>query len=245
VKLKLKPGMTRRPRDAVDKFASAVRRKIELRKARRRVAPAMLDARLGRRFGEAAPETLLGLRRFVANPRRFGGFVSGPALAAAITAEIVPEAGPVLELGPGTGVFTRALLARGVAERDLILVEADPMLAARLQASFPEALVLTRKAASVTADLLEGRRPAAIVSGLPLLNFPGHEVEAILATAFGFCTPDAELHQFTYGPRCPVRDEVMDRLGLVAQRTARIWRNVPPALVYRIKRRAAADRAVT
>ena len=72
MKLKLKPGMTRRPREAVDKFATAVRRKIELRKARRRVAPAMLDARLGRRFGEAAPEALLGLRRFVANPRRFG-----------------------------------------------------------------------------------------------------------------------------------------------------------------------------
>ncbi len=226
MKLKLNPDMTRGPREVVGKFASAVRREIDTRKARHREGPSEMR--------KGPPEALLGLRRFVANPRRFGGFVSGPALATAITAEIDPAAGPVLELGPGTGVFTRALIARGVAERDLILVEADPMLAARLQAAFPQALVLARKAGSVTADMLGDRRPAAIVSGLPLLNFPDREVECIVATALGFCTADAALYQFTYGPKCPVSEGIMARLGLCAQRTARVWRNVPPASVYRI-----------
>ncbi len=228
MKLKLKPGMARRPRQVVHKLANAVRRKIILQKTRLRGTPA--------REAKGPPEALLGLRRLVANPRRFGGFVSGPALAAAITAEIDPAAGPVLELGPGTGVFTRALIARGVAESDLILVEADHLLAARLRTAFPQALVLAHKAASVTEDMLQGRRQAAVVSGLPLLNFPSREVESIVATAFGFCTPDAALYQFTYGPKCPVREEIMARLGLSAHRTARVWRNVPPASVYCITR---------
>lgn len=225
MKLKLKPALTRRPRELAVKMASAVRRKV--RRHPRRVKPER----------KGPPEALLGLGRFVANPRRFGGFVSGPALAAAITAEIDPAAGPVLELGPGTGVFTRALLARGVAEADLVLVELDPLLAARLRSAFPQALVLCCKAGSVTPDLLEGRRPVTVVSGLPLLNFPGDEVERIMAAAFAVSTPDAEFYQFTYGPRCPVRDHLKARLGLTARRTARVWRNVPPASVYCITRR--------
>ncbi len=225
MKLKLKQDIARRPREVVNKLANAVRREIG------RHSPSA-------RLRKGPPEALLGLRRLVANPRQFGGFVSGPALAAAITREVDPAAGPVLELGPGTGVFTRALLARGVAEHDLILVEADPLLAARLRTTFPGALVLTCKAASVTPQMLGNRRPAAVISGLPLLNFPGHEVEKIVATAFGLCTSDAVLYQFTYGPRCPVRSDIMARHGLTAQRTARVWRNVPPATVYRINRRA-------
>ncbi|WP_156309675.1 class I SAM-dependent methyltransferase [Novosphingobium sp. AAP93] len=228
MKLKLKPGIAQKPRQVVDKLASAVRRKIKLKKPRRRGKPKPLR--------KGPPEALLGFGRFVANPRRFGGFVSGPALAEAITREIEPAAGPVLELGPGTGVFTRALIARGVAERDLILVELDPKLAERLRTAFPEALVLCRKAGSVTADLLEGRRPVAVVSGLPLLNFPDEEVERIIAAAFAVCTPEAALYQFTYGPKCPVSKAIRAELGLSAQRTTRIWRNVPPASVYRIVR---------
>ncbi len=227
LKLKLKPALTQKPREMVNKVTTAVRRKV------RRRPHGAKPKRKG------PPEALVGFGRFVANPRRFGGFVSGPALAAAITAEIDPAAGPVLELGPGTGVFTRALLARGVAEADLILVEADPKLAARLQSAFPQALVLACKAGSVTATMLQGRfaerRPAAVVSGLPLLNFHGDEVESIIAAAFALCAPGAALYQFTYAPRCPVRDHIKARLGLVARRTARVWRNVPPAFVYRIE----------
>lgn len=224
VKVRVNPALKRKPREVIDKLANAVRRKV--RRHKRTAKP--------KRHGP--PEALLGIGRFVANPRRFGGFVSGPALAEAITREVDPAAGPVLELGPGTGVFTRALLARGVAEADLILVELDPKLAERLRAAFPQALVLCCKAGSVTAELLAGHRPATIVSGLPLLNFPADEVERIMTAAFAVSAPDAALYQFTYAPRCPVRDHIMDRLGLAARRTARVWRNVPPAFVYRITR---------
>ncbi|HYF53350.1 MAG TPA: hypothetical protein VEA41_03745, partial [Salinarimonas sp.] len=51
---------------------------------------------------------------------------SSRALAGLMTRGIGPCTGPVVELGPGTGSFTRALLERGVAEADLVLVESEP-----------------------------------------------------------------------------------------------------------------------
>ena len=64
-------------------------------------------------------------RAWVADPKRVSAISpSSSALAELITSEISPATGSVLELGPGTGVFTRALIARGLDEGDLTLVEA-------------------------------------------------------------------------------------------------------------------------
>ena len=71
-----------------------------------------------------ASSLLLFARSLAANPRAVSAIApSSPALADLITSEINPSAAPVLELGPGTGVFTEALLRRGIDESDLTLVE--------------------------------------------------------------------------------------------------------------------------
>jgi phospholipid N-methyltransferase len=71
----------------------------------------------------AMPDVLFFLRAWTCHPLRVAAIApSGTALAELITREIAPTCGAVLELGPGTGVFTRALLARGVREEDLTLV---------------------------------------------------------------------------------------------------------------------------
>ena len=63
-------------------------------------------------------------RSWISDPRRVAAVApSGDSLARLMTKHIVPSGGPVLELGAGTGVFTRALVARGVRECDLTLVE--------------------------------------------------------------------------------------------------------------------------
>ncbi|TIV94667.1 MAG: phospholipid methyltransferase, partial [Mesorhizobium sp.] len=69
-------------------------------------------------------ETLQFFRAWLSEPLRVAAVTpSGRALAALIVSEISPATGPVLELGPGTGVFTRALLGRGIAEENLALIE--------------------------------------------------------------------------------------------------------------------------
>src|SRR5215472_17349379 len=79
-------------------------------------------------------------RAWAAHPQRVGAIApSSRRLARLITSEISPDSAPVLELGPGTGVFTRALLGRGLREDQLILVECDPRFARLLERDYPDA----------------------------------------------------------------------------------------------------------
>ena len=160
------------------------------------------------------------LRAWLRDPRYVGAIASSSGgLASLITAEISGAFAPVLELGPGTGVFTRALLARGVPEDRLTLVECDPGFARILQSQFPAARVLHLDATRLRGvALFDCDDVGAVVSGLPLLSMSGRKVMAILDGAFQHMHPGAAFYQFTYGPRCPVRRSMLDRLGLKAKR---------------------------
>jgi phospholipid N-methyltransferase len=166
---------------------------------------------------------------------------SSTKLAELMTREIDADTGPVLELGPGTGPFTRALLARGVMENDLTLVEFGGDFAALLKRRFPAARVLQMDA----GDLRDKRifdKPVvgATVSGLPFLNIAPRQTLAILEGVFQVMRPGAALYQFTYGWRCPIDQLLLDRLDLHATRVGHTFRNLPPATVYRIERIKAA-----
>jgi phosphatidylethanolamine/phosphatidyl-N-methylethanolamine N-methyltransferase len=185
--------------------------------------------------------TLAFFLALVNDPRRVSAVApSGRALANAITAEITPACGPVIELGPGTGVFTRALLARGVPEDKLALVEYGPDFARLLQSRFPKVHVLQMDAGRLKAvELFGGERVGAVVSGLPLRSMPARQIFAVLEGAFWHLRPGAHFYQFTYGLRCPVRRPLLDRLGLTAKRIGGALANMPPAAVYRITRQAS------
>ncbi len=178
-------------------------------------------------------------RSWVADPRRVAAIApSSEALARLITREILPSRGPVLELGAGTGVFTRALLARGVREDDLTLLEFGGDFFRTLSVRFPRARVLQMDAARLGRhDLYAPQGLGAVVSGLPLLSMPPRKVMAILSGAFDYLHPAGGFYQFTYFPGCPVPRRVLDRLGLKATRVGATARNLPPAVVYRITRR--------
>ena len=179
------------------------------------------------------------LRAWLANPLKFGAVApSGPALAALITSEITARHGPVLELGPGKGVFTRALLDRGVAESDLVLVEQRGDFAHLLRQQFPEAHVESMDADELhrLAHVFDKERAGAAVSGLPLLSMPVDKVTAILNGTFDLLRPEGAFYQFTYAPRCPVSHTLLGRFGLIAERIGGALLNIPPAAVYRISR---------
>lgn len=173
-------------------------------------------------------------------PRRVGAISpSGNALAELITSEIDPASGPVIELGPGTGVFTYKLLKRGVRQQDLTLIEYGSDFTRLLELRFPGARVLWMDAGRLAnSDLFEGAPVGAVISGLPLLNMSTRKVINILGGAFSYLKPGGAFYQFTYGLSCPVPRPVLDRLGLKATLLNRALTNVPPAAVYRLTRRA-------
>ncbi len=184
------------------------------------------------------PEALGFFHAWIEDPLRVAAIVpSGRALAKLITSEISCDTGPVIELGPGTGAFTRALIARGAIQEDLALIEFGPEFAAVLQCHYPQARTLCMDAARLrTVDLFDGRLAGAVVSGLPLLSMPPRKVFAILSGAFRKMRADGALYQFTYGPSCPVPRRLLDRLGLQAERIGGTLANLPPAAVYRLRR---------
>ena len=181
------------------------------------------------------------LRSWAAAPLRVAAIApSGNALAKIITQDITPETGQVIELGPGTGVFTAKLLERGVRPENLTLIEYGANFTAHLKSRFPMVRVLRMDAADVAEiELPNGAPVGAVISGLPLLSMPDQKVIAILDGAFAQLKPDGAFYQFTYGPRCPVARPILEGLGLKATHIGRTMLNVPPAAVYRISRRRA------
>jgi phosphatidylethanolamine/phosphatidyl-N-methylethanolamine N-methyltransferase len=185
-----------------------------------------------------ASDALSFLLAWTVAPFKVGSVTpSSASLSALMTRDIGPETGPVLELGPGTGPFTRALLERGVKEEDLTLVETDADFAALLKHRFPRARLFEMDAVGLRhQSLFEGPIVGAAISGLPFRLISPRKTLAILEGVFANLRPGGALYQFTLGRRCPFDQALLDRLDLDVTLVGRTFRNFPPATVYRITR---------
>jgi phospholipid N-methyltransferase len=186
-----------------------------------------------------AHDAWLFVRRWLSAPRIVGAIApSSTALARAMLAAAGPLDGPVLEVGAGTGVFTRALLDAGVRPGALQVVERLPEFAAMLRERHPEVDVIEADA----AELRPARLPvpaSIVISGLPFRAMPAAQVDRIVSAVLACTAHDVRLVQFSYGLRCPIPSATLQRLGLVATRMGFVARNLPPAFVWRIGRRRA------
>lgn len=194
------------------------------------------DRPLARRFGDEARF----IRTWLDNPLTTGAISpSGPALSRAMAAAVDPAGhGPVIELGPGTGPVTEALVARGIAQSRLVLVEFDPDFCRLLRQRYPGATVIEGDAYRL-GDTLRGRLDtpaAAVVSSLPLLTRPEATRLALLHDAFALMQEGAPFIQFTYGMVSPVPRQG----GFAAEVSAPVWLNLPPARVWIYREAPAA-----
>ncbi len=187
--------------------------------------------------------TALFLKRWLRQPLTMGAVVPSGRLLARTMAEatlaaMAGRAGHVVELGAGTGQVTKALIATGIDPQRLALVERDPALAKFLREKFPGPQIVEGDAAALPTLLAANRvdRIAAVVSSLPLLSLPSDVVTGIVVGVFAALPPGAALVQFTYGPKPPVPRALRERLGLAGTRGSRIWRNVPPAVVWTFRK---------
>ncbi len=176
-------------------------------------------------------DTALFLRRLIRNPRQVSAIApSSPFLARAMARTLGPQTGRVVEFGPGTGSLTKGILASGVRPEDLTCFELDADFAAALRTAFPG--VTIHHAPADRADAHAAPGVGAVVSGLPLLSMPVPVVAAIVGAAFRILKPGAPYIQFTYGPKVPVPESVVQDLGLTVERGPAVWLNLPPARVY-------------
>ena len=177
------------------------------------------------------------LRSWIERPLLTGAVApSSKHLAQTMASYIDPRApGPVVELGPGTGPVTDALVARGVEQERLVLVEYNPEFTQLLRRRFPRATIVCADAYNVTDALADvvTEPCAGFISGLPLFTKPLEQRLQLLEAAHDMSRPHAPFVQFTYAvvPPMPARSP---RYSATA--SERIWRNVPPARVWVYRR---------
>jgi phosphatidylethanolamine/phosphatidyl-N-methylethanolamine N-methyltransferase len=176
------------------------------------------------------------VERMARNPRAIGAISpASPALAEAMAAQIDFSArGRVLELGPGTGAITKALIRRGLGPERVLAVEADHTFARMLRARFPRLEVIEGDATD--AAPIESLGPFnGIISSLPLLNFPAHDRVGLVLALLRLLPPGAPFVQYSYGVRPPLPRTHDVKIALADK----VWRNLPPARVWVF--RATAD----
>jgi phosphatidylethanolamine/phosphatidyl-N-methylethanolamine N-methyltransferase len=213
--------------------------KGEVRKTAAEAKRVIVDAKVrAAKAGKVLGDQARFLKSWIESPLTAGAVApSGPHLAQQMASYLDPQStGLIIELGPGTGPVTEAILARGIAPQRLILVEYDGDFCTLLRRRFPRVNVIEGDAyglAKTLAGHVDGQKVVAIVSSLPLLTRPAATRLRLLADAFAICEENAPFIQFTYGLTSPIP---LDAGGFMAKVSKRIWRNVPPARVWVYRR---------
>lgn len=183
-----------------------------------------------------ASSSLLFFKRLASAPRQVSALApSSRALARAMAKGLGPDSGPVVEFGPGTGRLTEAILNAGVRPADLTCFEIDRQFATMIRQRFPGVRVV-----DAGADMAAQHMKTAVqtvISGLPLLSMPQGLRLAIITAAFDILAPGGQLVQFTYGRKPALTPEQLDNLGLVVEKGERVALNLPPARIYRFRRK--------
>lgn len=189
-------------------------------------------------------DTLEFLFEFLRDPRSIGALApSSRYLAREIVAELgLSDASLVLEYGPGTGAFTGAIARRVSASADFLAIEQNARMARKLRRSHPEVPVVEESIEQVPEILRDrGFEPGsvdAIVSGLPWAAFERDRQRRLLDATLEVMAPGARFATFAYihGLALPAarrfRDELERRFADVSTSPI-VWRNLPPAFVYR------------
>jgi len=185
------------------------------------------------------------LAAFVRRPFDTGSITpSSTQLAAAMVEDMgIPEADTVIELGPGTGVFTDVIHRQLKPGARLLCFEINCDMAARLKERFPGVHVVNDSIESLSHHLeAEGHHGVdAAISGLPWAAFSPERQERLLDATVEPLRPGGRFATFAYShaawmPQARRFRELLDSRFSRVETSRVVWRNVPPAFVYRCRK---------
>jgi phospholipid N-methyltransferase len=181
-------------------------------------------------------------REFTRNPTKVGAIApSSPGLVAAMVDGFDwATVRNVVEFGPGTGVFTEAILQRLHPEASFFAVERSPEMVQLARRRCPTATIFEDSAANLDrlCDRVEMNQVDAVLCGLPWASFPASLQQEIIDVMLSRMSPRARFATFAYwqGVALPTGRRfaklLTSRFSEV-QRSRTVWRNFPPAFVYR------------
>lgn len=191
-----------------------------------------------RKFAEKFDDELKFFRGWIDKPKAVGAIIPTSSVTARRMASVIDVKSnlPVLEIGPGTGVITKAILAKGVKPRNLFAVEYSHDFVEHLRRLYEGVNVIEGDGFDLDTTLGEhaGLTFDCVVSGVPLLNFSVERRVAYLENLLKRIPHGRPVVQITYGPKSPIPPGQGD---YSVERFDFVLRNIPPARLW-IYRRA-------
>lgn len=211
------------------------------RVANRPYPGALASSGVARSIGRLARDYFDFACSFAKAPAQVGAVCpSSRVLAKAmITGHDLASADAVVELGPGTGVFTQAILDDLGRGTTFVALELDRDAVRKLRRRFPELNVYHDSAEAIRGYLdRHGKKEAdLVVSGLPWTNMEPFVQEQIMRKVAESLAPEGVFTAFTYLVSPLMANgrhytRVLGRLFESVEISSVVWRNVPPAIVY-------------
>ena len=188
-----------------------------------------LKERLGRKFDEE----IRFFKGWIDGPKSVGAILPTSSVTARrMTSVIEPSSGlPVLELGPGTGIITKAIIDRGVSPENLVSIEYSTDFFQHLTRTIPGVNFINGDAFDLDRTLgdWKDRTFDAVISAIPLLSFPMEQRIALLEDLLDRMPAGRPMVQITYSPVSPI-DARPDRFQI--KHLDFVVRNIPPAQLW-------------
>lgn len=179
--------------------------------------------------------------KFLRFPRQIGAITPSSSFLAKNIVHLarVRQSKTIVEFGPGTGAFTKEIIAQMPQDARLLAVEADANLALLLRKKFHQAIIAAGFAQKIRRIMKAYQLEAAdcIISGLPWASFEPQLQDDILREAKAVLKPGGRFTSFGYVHALGLpgakrfREQLHHVFGSV-QVSGVIWKNVPPALIY-------------
>ena len=192
-----------------------------------------MELRLKERLGRKFDEEIRFFKGWIDGPKSVGAILPTSAVTARRMASVInPASGlPVLELGPGTGIITKAIIERGVAAENIVSIEYSTDFYQHLKRTIPGVNFINGDAFDLDTTIgdWKDRKFDAVISAIPMLSFPMEKRIALLEDLLDRMPPGRPVVQITYSPVSPI-DARPDRFHI--RHLDFVVRNIPPAQLW-------------
>jgi len=192
-----------------------------------------MELRLKERLGRKFDEEIRFFKGWMDGPKSVGAILPTSGVTARRMASVItPQSGlPVLELGPGTGIITKAILQKGITPENLVSIEFSTDFYQHLAKTFPRVNFINGDAFDLEKTLgnFRDRQFDSVISAIPLLSFPMERRIALLEDLLNRMPPGRPVMQITYGPVSPIVARP-DRYQI--KHYDFVVRNIPPAQLW-------------
>ena len=179
-------------------------------------------------------DRLAFLKGFLRQPGDVGSVIPSSRFLERKTVRMagVAQADSVIELGPGTGGTTRAILSAMPESATLLAIELDPMFADQVRNIDDRRLIVHQGSAEHLAELIVAHRlraPNAILSGIPFSTMPEAVGTRVIEAIRDVLAPGGCFVAYQF--RGAVADRARPILG--EPEVSPEFLNIPPMRVYR------------